>query len=62
MTSAGANFSGVDWPTAEGLFLDEGYGTTGLFWVAYEAGVTRVIYARGQLQIPLLPTIHGEAS
>jgi hypothetical protein len=49
------------WPTAAGLFLDEGYGTTGWFWVVYAADGTRVIYARGQHQLPLLPTIHGEA-
>lgn len=49
------------WPTAEGLFLDEGWGTTGWFWVVYAADGTRVIYARGQHQIPLLPAIRGEA-
>jgi len=49
------------WPTPEGLFLDEGWGTTGWFWVVYAADGTRVIYARGQNRVPVLPAIHGEA-
>ena len=48
------------WPTAEGLFFDEGWGTTGRLWVAYAAEGTRVIYTRGQHNMTLLPAIHGE--
>lgn len=49
------------WATPEGLFLDEGWGTTGWFSVVYAAEGTRVIYARGQTRVPVLPAIHGEA-
>ena len=48
------------WPTAEGLFFDEGWGTTGRLWVVYAAEGTRVIYTRGQHDMALLPAIHGE--
>jgi len=48
------------WPTAEGLMLDEGWGTTGRLWVVYAGEGTRVIYTRGQHQMALLPSIHGE--
>ena len=48
------------WPTAEGLMLDEGWGTTGRLWVVYAADGTRVIYTRGRHQMALLPSIHGE--
>jgi len=48
------------WPTREGLFVDEGWGTTGRLWVAYAAGGTRVIYTRGQHDMALLPSIRGE--
>jgi hypothetical protein len=49
------------WPTPEGLFLDEGWGTTGWFSIVYAEEGTRVIYARGQTRVPVLPSIHGEA-
>ena len=48
------------WRTPEGLFLDEGWGTTGRLWVAYAATGTRVIYTRGQHRMSLLPAIRGE--
>jgi hypothetical protein len=48
------------WPTAEGLMIDEGWGTTGRLWVVYAADGTRVLYMRGQHQMALLPSIHGE--
>ena len=48
------------WPTQEGLFVDEGWGTTGRLWVVYAAGGTRVIYTRGQHKAVLLPSIRGE--
>jgi len=48
------------WPTAEGLMLDEGWGTTGRLWVVYATDGTRVIYTRGQHNMALLPAIHGE--
>jgi hypothetical protein len=48
------------WATPEGLFVDEGWGTTGRLWVVYAAGGTRVIYMRGQHKIALLPSIRGE--
>src|SRR5262245_355177 len=49
------------WETADGLHLDDGWGTTGQFWVVYVAQGTRVMYARGQYQKALIPTIRGEA-
>jgi hypothetical protein len=48
------------WPTAEGLMIDEGWGTTGRLWVVSAADGTRVLYTRGQHQMTLLPSIHGE--
>jgi hypothetical protein len=47
--------------TAQGLFLDDGWGVTGHFWVVYAADGTRVVHARGQYNHVLLPTISGDA-
>ena len=49
------------WPTPDGLFLDEGWGTTGVFRVLHAEPGRRVIYARGQHRIAVLPPIAGEA-
>lgn len=49
------------WSTPEGLFLDDGWGTRGRFWVVHAAQGTRVIIARGEYRQALLPTIGGEA-
>lgn len=49
------------WRTDEGLFVDDGWGATGRVFVVYAASGTRVLYARGEFQHGLLPTISGEA-
>ena len=49
------------WRDADGLHLDDGWGTVGRFDVVYAAGGTRVMYARGVYQKRYLPDIHGEA-
>lgn len=49
------------WRGPEGLWLDDGWGVVGQFSVVYAASGTRVVYARGQYQSGLLPSIHGEA-
>lgn len=47
--------------TPEGLFLDDGWGTTGHFRLVHAAEGTRVFHARGQYKKGVLPSIHGEA-
>lgn len=47
--------------TSQGLYLDDGWGATGHFWVVYADGGTRVMRARGQYRKAPLPAIHGEA-
>jgi hypothetical protein len=47
--------------TPEGLFLDDGWGTTGHFWVTYARPGTRVMIARGVYKRGILPSIRGEA-
>jgi hypothetical protein len=49
------------WRDAGGLWLDDGWGVVGRFWVIYAANGTRVMHARGQYQSGLLPSIHGQA-
>ena len=49
------------WQTAEGLFLDDGWGALLRFSVVKAASGTRIIYARGEYQQTLLPSIQGEA-
>lgn len=49
------------WRTPGGLFLDDGWGATGHFWVLYAANGTRVMHARGQYRKGVLPSIRGEA-
>ena len=49
------------WRTAEGLFLDDGWGATGHFEVVHAAAGHRVMYARGAYRQTVLPTINGEA-
>jgi hypothetical protein len=49
------------WPAPEGYFLDEGWGTTGVFRTVYATDGTRIFYARGQHKVSLLPPITGEA-
>lgn len=46
---------------ADGLFLDDGWGTKGHFWVIYSARGLRVMRARGAYHKAWLPTIAGEA-
>lgn len=49
------------WPTADGLFLDDGWGTRGHFEVVHAAKGVRVMYARGAYEQRFLPNIAGEA-
>ena len=50
------------WRGSDGvLWLDEGWGVVGQFWVVYSARGMRVVYARGQYQSGLLPSISGQA-
>ena len=44
-----------------GLWLDDGWGVVGQFSVVYATSGTRVVYARGQYQSGLLPSIQGQA-
>lgn len=50
------------WSTPEGLFLDDGWGARGHFWVLHAARGTRVMRARGEYRNGLLPSIRGEAA
>jgi len=49
------------WRSPEGLWLDDGWGVVGQFSVVYATSGTRVMYARGQYQSGMLPSIHGQA-
>lgn len=49
------------WRTPEGLFLDDGWGTTGHFWLIHAGPGTRVMRARGEYKKGILPSIQGEA-
>jgi hypothetical protein len=49
------------WRTDEGLFVDDGWGSTGQVFVVRATSGTRVLYARGEFQHKLLPPISGEA-
>lgn len=49
------------WPTAQGLFLDDGWGARGHFWLVHAGRGMRVMVARGEFQQMLLPSIGGEA-
>ena len=44
-----------------GLWLDDGWGVVGQFSVVYAASGTRVVYAHGEYQSGLLPSIRGQA-
>jgi hypothetical protein len=50
------------WRTPDGLALDDGYGTTGRFWVAHAGPGVRVMRARGAFRKGVLPAIHGDAA
>ena len=49
------------WQTAEGLALDDGWGTKGDFALMYAGAGRRVFYARGRYEQRLLPDISGQA-
>jgi hypothetical protein len=49
------------WQTPRGLYLDDGWGGTGYFWVVYTGNGTRLMRARGEFKQTLMPTIQGEA-
>jgi len=49
------------WRTDEGMFVDDGWGATGQITVVHAGGGTRMLYAKGEFQHKLLPTIPGEA-
>ncbi|MGH7302226.1 MAG: hypothetical protein ACRELZ_02970 [Candidatus Rokuibacteriota bacterium] len=44
-----------------GLWLDDGWGVVGQFSIVYSTSGTRVVYAHGQYQSGLLPSIRGQA-
>jgi hypothetical protein len=44
-----------------GLWLDDGWGVVGQFSVVYASHGTRVVFAHGQYQSGLLPSIRGQA-
>jgi hypothetical protein len=44
-----------------GLWLDDGWGVVGQFSVVYASRGTRVVFAHGQYQSGLLPSIRGQA-
>lgn len=44
-----------------GLWLDDGWGVVGQFSVVYASPGTRVVFAHGQYQSGLLPSIRGQA-
>ena len=48
------------WRNAEGLQLDDGWGTVGHFDVVHSAEGLRVMYARGQYKARMLPDISGQ--
>jgi hypothetical protein len=49
------------WRIDDAMFIDDGWGATGQLTVVHASGGTRVLYARGEFQGKLLPTIPGEA-
>jgi hypothetical protein len=49
------------WREADGLWLDDGWGTRGRFEVVHAANGVRVMYARGSYEPRFLPSISGEA-
>src|SRR5438876_8929359 len=49
------------WKTPEGMFLDDGWGATGIFSVVHADPSRRVMYARGAYRQAVLPAINGEA-
>lgn len=49
------------WRTAEGLAIDDGWGTVGTFEVVHAAPGIRVMHAQGEYQHRLLPNIRGQA-
>lgn len=49
------------WQTAEGLVLDDGWGSLLNLSVVQATNGARVLYARGHYRQPLLPNIHGQA-
>ncbi|OLB95018.1 MAG: hypothetical protein AUH30_16490 [Candidatus Rokubacteria bacterium 13_1_40CM_68_15] len=49
------------WQTPRGLYLDDGWGGTGYFWVVYAGNGTRLMRARGEFKQTFMPTIQGDA-
>jgi hypothetical protein len=49
------------WREADGLHIDDGWGTVGRFDIVQVTTGRRLLYARGVYQKRLLPDIHGEA-
>ncbi len=49
------------WRTAEGLAIDDGWGTVGTFEVVHASPGIRVMHAQGEYQHRLLPNIRGQA-
>ncbi|HUF93803.1 MAG TPA: hypothetical protein VMR23_15615 [Candidatus Limnocylindria bacterium] len=49
------------WQTADGLVIDDGWGTVGTFEVVHAAPGIRVMHAQGEYQHWILPSIRGQA-
>jgi hypothetical protein len=49
------------WRETDGLHLDDGWGTTGRFWLIHTGSGARVMRAKGTYKKPLFPAIQGEA-
>jgi hypothetical protein len=49
------------WRTADGMGIDDGWGTVGTFEVVWAAPGVRVMHARGAYRQKILPDIHGQA-
>ena len=49
------------WRTAEGLVMDDGWGSVLNLSLVQSTSGARVLYARGQYRQALLPNIHGQA-
>jgi hypothetical protein len=49
------------WKTAEGLAIDDGWGTVGTFETVYAGRGVRVMYAKGEYHQKVLPNVRGQA-
>jgi hypothetical protein len=49
------------WREPDGLWVDDGGGAVGRFWIVHAANGSRVLYLRGRYKQGILPAIHGQA-